>query len=105
MPAMRRKPLPDFATPTTRQLRELWRKYPDDAAVHSACLEIERMRGVFMEIEAYRVVVERCWREETRSTLVGLEKLRMLMESERSRLGISRDEIPTAHEDAGKRHP
>jgi hypothetical protein len=50
-------------------------------------------------------VVERCWQEETRSTLVGLEKLRMLMERERSRLGISRDEIPTAHEDAGKRHP
>jgi len=84
---MRREPLPDFATPSTRQLRELWRKYPDDEAVRSACLEIERMRQVFVEIEAYRVVVARCWREETRSTLVGLEKLRMLMEAERSRLG------------------
>jgi hypothetical protein len=102
---MKRKQLPDFATPSTRQLRELWRKYPDDVAVHNACLEMERMREVFMQIEAYRVVVERCWQEETRSTLVGLEKLRMLMERERSRLGISRDEIPTAHEDAGKRHP
>ena len=42
---------------------------------------------MFVEIEAYRVVVARCWREETRSTLVGLEKLRMLMEAERSCLG------------------
>jgi hypothetical protein len=44
--AMRREPLPDFATPSTRQLRELWRKYPDDEAVRSACLETERMRRV-----------------------------------------------------------
>jgi hypothetical protein len=51
---MKRKQLPDFATPSTRQLRELWRKYPDDVAVHNACLEMERMREVFMEIEAYR---------------------------------------------------
>jgi hypothetical protein len=102
---MRRKPLPDFITPTTRQLRELWRKYPDDEVLHSACLEIERMRQVFKDIEAYRVVVERCWHDETRSTLVGLEKLRMLMESERSRLGISRSEIPEAHDDARKRYP
>jgi len=28
--AMRREPLPDFATPSTRQLRELWRKYPNE---------------------------------------------------------------------------
>jgi hypothetical protein len=102
---MPRKQLPDFPSPTTRQLRELWRKYPDDTAVQRACLEIERMRGVFLEIEAYRVVVERCWREETRSTLVGLEKMRMLIEGERSRLGISRDEIPTASNEAGKRYP
>jgi hypothetical protein len=102
---MPRKPLPDFTTPTTRQLRELWRKYPDDEMVHNACLEIERLRQVFKEIEAYRVVVERCWFEETRSTLVGLEKMRTMIEGERSRLGISRDEIPRAPEDAGKRYP
>jgi hypothetical protein len=73
--------------------------------VHNACLEIERMRQVFKEIEAYRVVVERCWFEETRSTLVGLEKMRTMIEGERSRLGISRDEIPTAHTDAKRRYP
>lgn len=61
------------------------------------------MRQVFKEIEAYQVVVKRCWREETRSTLVGLEKMRTVIEAEQSRLGISRDEIPTAHEDARKR--
>jgi hypothetical protein len=96
---MPRKKLPDFASPATRQLRELCRKYPDDTAVQHACLEIERMRG------AYRVVVGRCWREEARSTLVGVEKMRTLIEGVRTRLGISRDEVPNAHEDAGKRYP
>jgi hypothetical protein len=41
---MPRKSLPEFTSPSSRQLRELWRRYPDDEAVHRACLEIERMR-------------------------------------------------------------
>jgi hypothetical protein len=59
-------------------------------------LEIERMRRVFVEIEAYRVVIERCWRQEISGQLVALEKLRVMMETERSRLGIQRSEIPDA---------
>ncbi|BCG05527.1 hypothetical protein PPGU19_100950 (plasmid) [Paraburkholderia sp. PGU19] len=54
------------------------------------------MRHVFVEIEAYRVVVERCWREDVGGQLVALEKLRVIMETERSRLGIQRSEIPDA---------
>jgi hypothetical protein len=42
---------------------------------------------VFLEIEAYRVVADCCGREEARSILVGLKKMRMLLEGERSCLG------------------
>lgn len=71
----------------------------------SACMEIERMRQVFLEIESYRIVVERCWRQETRGQLVALVKLRMLIAGERSRLGISSDDVPPAPDYAGKRYP
>lgn len=89
------KHLPNFETPTTAELRRLWRKH-DDPALRRLMLEIERMRRVFVEIEAYRVVVQQCWKEETSAQLVALEKLRMIMETERSRLGIQRSEIPEA---------
>jgi hypothetical protein len=95
---MPRRSLPDFETPTTAELRRLWRKH-DDPALRRLMLEIERMRRVFVEIEAYRVVVERCWKQETSAQLVALEKLRMIMEMERSRLGIQRSEIPEAPSD------
>ncbi|MFM0020924.1 hypothetical protein [Paraburkholderia azotifigens] len=92
---MRSRNLPDFETPTTAELRRLWREH-DDPTLRRLMLEIERMRRVFVEIEAYRVVVERCWKEETSAQLVALEKLRMIMETERSRLGIQRSEIQDA---------
>ncbi|OTP69475.1 hypothetical protein [Caballeronia sordidicola] len=102
---MPRKQLPEFPSPTTRQLRELWRKYPEDTAVQRACMEIERMRQVFLEIESFRVVVERCWRQETRGQLVALEKMRVLIAGERSRLGISSADVPPAPDYAGNRYP
>jgi len=102
---MPRKQLPDFPSPTTRQLRELWRKYPEDTAVQRACMEIERMRQVFLEIESYRIVIERCWRQETRGQLVALEKMRTLIAGERSRLGISSDDVPPAPDYAGSKFP
>ena len=40
--------------------------------------------------------------EETSAQLVALEKLRMIMETERSRLGIQRSEIHDAPPESGK---
>jgi hypothetical protein len=80
-------------------------KYPEDTAVQRACMEIERMRRVFLEIESYRIVTERCWRQETRGQLVALEKMRTLIAGERSRLGISSADVPPAPDYAGKRYP
>ncbi|MFP3638096.1 hypothetical protein [Paraburkholderia sp. SIMBA_054] len=46
---MPRRSFSDFETPTTAELRRLWRKH-DDPAIRRLMLEIERMRRVFIEI-------------------------------------------------------
>ncbi|MBN3751624.1 hypothetical protein G3N95_01635 [Paraburkholderia sp. Tr-20389] len=99
---MGHKSFPEFETPTTAELPRLWRQHPDPA-LRRLMLGIERIRRLFVEIEAYRVVVEQCWREEARGQLVALEKLRIIMETERSRLWTQRSEIPAAPDGSADR--
>lgn len=80
-------PLPDHPTPTINELRALWHRHRDHD-IRRLILEIQRLREVQEEIEYLRSVTERAWKSENLGTLVALEKLRVLMQSERSRLGI-----------------
>lgn len=79
---MLRHPLPDVATPSTRELRELWRRYPDDQ-VRRLILEIVRLRHQLEDVESYRKCIQQVWNEDTGgSHLVALLKLRALMQEE-----------------------
>jgi hypothetical protein len=80
---MPRKPLPDFESPTTAEMRLLWRAYPDEN-VHRLMLEIERLRDLLLTIDHYREGIQRCWYEETKTKLAGLEALRVLLQTEKT---------------------
>ncbi|HEY1998786.1 hypothetical protein [Paraburkholderia sp.] len=82
-----RQKLPDFASPTTDQLRELYR-HSDDEIVRRAVLEVIRLRDLVEQIDGYRETVERCWRDEGLGQLVALYQLRIIMQTERSRMGF-----------------
>jgi hypothetical protein len=90
-------PLPNYSTPTINELRALWRLH-DDHDIRRLILEIQHLREVQEEIEYLRSVTERAWKAENLGTLVALEKLRVLMQSERSRLGILSGLPPTPKE-------
>lgn len=79
--------LPDNICPTADTLRALWHKYPDDAEVHNAILELVRMRQLLEDVEGYRSVIESCWRQDVGGKLVALDNLGALVSGERSRLG------------------
>jgi hypothetical protein len=82
---MRPKDLPDFIPPTAKEMRLLWRAYPDEN-VRRLMLEIERQRRILREVEYYRELIARVWSEEHPGTMVGLEKLRILMTAEKTYL-------------------
>jgi hypothetical protein len=84
---MRRHNLPDFGSPTTERLRELYRR-SNDELVRRTVLEVIRLRDLVAEIDDYRETIHKCWAEETHSRLVALENLRVLMQRERSRMGL-----------------
>lgn len=100
---MRRPALPDYRTLPTEQLRALWRRVSDEE-VRLLILEVVHTRALIDEIEAYRIVIDRCWREETGSTLVALEKIRVLLSDERSRLGET-SVPPPAPDNSNRRAP
>jgi hypothetical protein len=83
---MRKHDLPDFASPTTERLRELYRRYDDDL-LRRTVLEVIRLRDLVAEIDDYRETIHKCWQEQMNSRLVALENLRVLMQTERSRMG------------------
>jgi hypothetical protein len=82
-----RPKLPDFASPTTERLRELYRR-SDDELVRNTVLEVIRLRELIVKVDSYRETVERCWRDEGLGQLVALYKFRLLMQDERSRMGF-----------------
>lgn len=80
---MPRLKLPLFQCPTTKELRAIWRRYPDGHEVHRLILEIVRARQQFEEAEDLRKIVQSVWSEDTGgSHLVALYKLRMLLQGE-----------------------
>jgi hypothetical protein len=50
---MPKRTLPDFSSPTTESLRELYRR-SDDELVRCTVLEVIRLRGLMGEIDYYR---------------------------------------------------
>lgn len=80
---MSRKPLPEIVTPSTRELREFWRSYPNDEVVRRLIIEVVRLRRQIEEVEYYRQCIQRVWNEDTGgSHLVALYKLRVLLQDE-----------------------
>ncbi|MBN3822370.1 hypothetical protein G3O00_01900 [Burkholderia sp. Ac-20384] len=79
---MLRQPLPAFQSPSNRELREMWRKYPDGHEVRRLVLEIARCRRQFRDAEELRVTVQKVWDEDAGGHLVALYKLRLILQDE-----------------------
>lgn len=79
---MLRQPLPSFQSPTNRELREMWRSYPDGHEVRRLILEIVRCRSQFRDAEDLRQSVQKVWSEDVGGHLVALHKLRLLLQDE-----------------------
>ncbi len=85
---MPHKPLPEISSPTTKELREMWHRYPADGEVRLLLLEIARARRQMALIEGHRKAIAQAWKEETGgSHLVALYQLRLLLQRERERTG------------------
>jgi len=106
---MPRRRLPEFASPTTEELRQRWVEAGPDGldAVTSRRLiaEVVRLRALIVELDAYAAVVQKVWFQENRSKLVALEKMRVLFSDERGRLGGMSHNPPLAPPDAHRRYP
>jgi hypothetical protein len=98
---MPKRALPDFSSPTTESLRELYRRSDDDL-VRATVLEVIRLRGLIIEADYYRETFERSWKEEGLGQLVALYQFRRLMQNERSRMGCSTPPEPAGESDAPK---
>jgi hypothetical protein len=59
---MTRHNLPDFASPSTEKLRELYRRSDDDLTRRTA-LEVIRLRDLVIEIGSFRESVEKAWKQ------------------------------------------
>lgn len=78
--------LPTFLPVSYHELRLLWSRYRGrDADVQRLVLEVQRFRGVVDEAYQLQQVIDKCWREEGHGQLVALEKLRLLLNNERTR--------------------
>lgn len=83
-------PLPNFTSPSTAQLRLLWRSYHGIPDVERLILEVHRLQEAMREIEGLYGAIERAWKDEKLGHLVALHKLRLMMMDERSRHGSLR---------------
>lgn len=84
---MPRRELPDFSSPSVVELRSLY-LVSNDRLVRETILEVIRLRTLFDEIDLYCEAIQRAWRGENLGTLVAMEKLRVLRQHERSRMGL-----------------
>lgn len=69
----------------SHELRLIWRRYNGRDADVLLVLEVQRFRDVASQAHALQQVIEKCWREEGHGQLVALEKLRLLLNNERTR--------------------
>ncbi|WP_150126467.1 hypothetical protein [Burkholderia cenocepacia] len=101
--------MPDFASPTTEELREQWvdagRGGLDLGTSRRLIAEVVRLRALIAELDAYAAVVQRVWFQENRSKLVALEKMRVLFSDERGRIGGLSHAPPPSPPDAHRRYP
>ncbi|MFM0265583.1 hypothetical protein [Paraburkholderia sediminicola] len=81
--------IPEHHPPTIYQLRAHWVRYRGNGIVQRLILEIQHLRSVVRDFEAFRCVIQRCWSEETDSKLVALERLRTELQSEIFRAGVT----------------
>lgn len=106
---MANRRLPDSPTPTLDELRALWAAHrsgsSQDETVRRLILEIVRLRRLMYELDALCGAVRSAWKEETRSQLIALEKMRVLFNDERSRPGGHSSESPPAPPDSWRRYP
>ncbi|MBU9227278.1 hypothetical protein KTE71_13195 [Burkholderia multivorans] len=79
---MPRTILPDFESPTNKELREMWRRYPDRHEVRRLILEIMRCRHAFQDAERLRKSIQIVWSEDVGGHLVALHQLRLLLQDE-----------------------
>jgi hypothetical protein len=98
---MAKRTLPDFSSPTTERLRELYRS-TDDELVRCTVLEVIRLRELIVRIDKYREMVDKCWREAGLGQLVALYQFRLLMQNERSRMGLVTPPEPSSEPTAPK---
>jgi hypothetical protein len=98
---MPKRTLPDFSSPTTVRLREPYRRTDDDL-VRCTVLEVIRLRELVEEIDKYRESIDKNWREEGLGQLVALYQFRLLMQTERSRMGFLAPPEPPGEPDAPK---
>ncbi|WP_207002564.1 hypothetical protein [Trinickia mobilis] len=83
------KRLPEFRPPVVDEMRRMWVRYElADPDIHRLLLEIVRLRNVLDEVERLRQTIDRVWKADVGSQLVGLETLRCLLQQERVRIGI-----------------
>ncbi|SAL18596.1 hypothetical protein AWB64_01267 [Caballeronia sordidicola] len=105
---MANRRLPDSPSPTLKELRRLWTEYGSgtahDQASRNLILEIVRLRRLMYELDSLCGSVQYAWKEETRSHLIALEKMRVLFNDERSRQGGHSSEPPPAPPDSWRRY-
>jgi hypothetical protein len=106
---MSRRRLPEFASPTTEELRAQWSQAGTDGldtvTTRRLIAEVVRLRALVAELDSYAAVVQRVWFQESRSKLVALEKMRILFSDEQGRFGgLSHAPMP-APPDAHRRYP
>jgi hypothetical protein len=96
-------------SPSLAELRSLWRQHGSgteyDESIRRLITDVVRMRKLIVEMDGLCGAVQRAWRDETRSNLVALERLRILFNDERSRQGGLSSESPPAPAEAMKRYP
>ncbi|WP_446902972.1 hypothetical protein [Burkholderia sp. YIM B11467] len=80
--AMLSKTLPAFQSPSNHELREMWRRYPEDHEVRRLILEIVRCRLQFRDANDLRETVQKVWTEDVGGHLVALYQLRLILQDE-----------------------
>jgi hypothetical protein len=58
-----RKPLPEFAPLSLKELRSFWKKYRGSEDIERLVLEVQFSRGVINEIDVYFKSIHQAWRD------------------------------------------
>ena len=87
---MPRKPLPDFSSPSTRELKAARKKYctGPDKDVERLLFEVVRLRQLVRELDEDFGIVQKVWGEMGNEHLVAMYNMRLLFTNERSRMGV-----------------